>query len=62
MLRIDFMDMSTGKVYAQASGVRVQNGKLVPDNLGLPPLESPCIGCPGSVPADCDDCPWKGVE
>lgn len=60
-MRIDFMDLSTGEVYAQSSGVRVQNGKLVPETYGLPVLENPCLGCEPQD-NDCEDCPWKEVS
>lgn len=51
-MRIDFMDMKTGEVYASSTAVRVRNGRLVPDSLGLPVLEETpfeyCQTCGGS--------------
>jgi hypothetical protein len=38
-MRIHFMNMKTGEIYAVSSAVRVENGKLVPDSLGLPPVK-----------------------
>lgn len=37
-MRISFMDMATGEIYATSSGVTKVNGKLVPDSMGLPVL------------------------
>ncbi len=38
-MRIHFMDMRTGEVYAEASAVKVRNGQLMPDSMGLPVIE-----------------------
>ncbi len=35
-MRIHFMDMKTGEVYAESSAIAVRNGQLVPDSMGLP--------------------------
>jgi len=35
-MTIYFMDMRTGRVVARSQAVKVQNGQLVPDSLGLP--------------------------
>jgi hypothetical protein len=36
MGHIHFMNIETGEVYAEASAVKNENGKLVPDSMGLP--------------------------
>lgn len=38
-MRIHFMDAETGEVVAESSAVTTRNGKLVPDSLGLPPVQ-----------------------
>lgn len=49
-MTVYFMDMKTGQVYARSQGVRVLNGQLVPDPMGLPVV----VEEPHSYPEDED--------
>ena len=53
-MRIHFANQY-GEVYAEASAVRVENGTLVPDSLGLPPVT---VVDDDDYPDCTDDCGW----
>lgn len=63
-MKIDFMDITTGEVYASSSAVTTRNGKLVPDSLGLPALTADeCLLIDRSIeeaPGCCDTCRQRG--
>lgn len=60
---VDFYDLNSGRVVARSRAVKVVNGKIVPDSLGLPALVEahPCDRCWSQSDPDGDECYYCSV-